>query len=62
MRAKYINKQARRRTIRPDGDHYREMRKWRGDARERQRRILLVGGGVLVVGVVVCVIYLVWMR
>lgn len=42
MRAKYINKQARRRTIRPDGDHYREMRKWRGESRARIRRLAII--------------------
>jgi Tfp pilus assembly protein PilN len=59
MRAKYINKTARRRSIRPDGDHYREMRKWRGEARERRRLRLMVAGAVVAVAALAVTAWLV---
>ena len=53
MRAKYINKTARRRTVRPDGGSYRELRKMRGGIRGR-------GQIITVVGLVVCGLGLAW--
>jgi len=41
MRAKYIAKTARRRTIRPDGDEYRVMRRWKTEGRSRRRKLQL---------------------
>lgn len=61
MRAKYINKTARRRSIRPDGDHYREMRKLRGDPRARNRAIILGAMILLAVGLI-WVIYALFIR
>lgn len=52
MRAKYINKTARRRSVRPDGGSYRELRKMRG-GRQRARV-------VQVVGLIVCGVGLAW--
>jgi hypothetical protein len=51
MRAKYINKTARRRTVRPDGDEYRALRRLRG----KRRRSGTMGAltAVAVVGVLV---------
>lgn len=53
MRAKYINKTARRRTIRPDGDHIRSMRRYRGDGRRRARAQWVAAAAAVVVLVVV---------
>jgi hypothetical protein len=60
MRAKYINKTARRRTIRPDGEHIRELRRYRGGRRRRGMIVNLVTGLGAVLAVV-CV-YLLFIR
>ncbi|MCS7032666.1 MAG: hypothetical protein NZ561_01575 [Phycisphaerae bacterium] len=57
MRAKYIGKTARRRTIRPDGDHYRLMRRLRSDRRPARRRRLLAIGTGLAVGLITAMAY-----
>jgi hypothetical protein len=57
MRAKYINKAARRRSIRPDGDHYREMRKLRGDPRAIRNRAMTLTAMILGAAAIVWIIY-----
>lgn len=49
MRAKYINKTARRRTVRPDGGSYRELRKLRG-GKNRARIVQYIGLAVCGIG------------
>lgn len=61
MRAKYINKTARRRSIRPDGDHYREMRKLRGDPRVRNRAMILVAM-ILLAAALIWITYALFIR
>jgi hypothetical protein len=61
MRAKYINKTARRRTIRPDGDDIRAMRRYRGRERSRARLIQSVAA-FAVIGVVVLVYFALFRR
>jgi hypothetical protein len=48
MRAKYLNKTARRRTVRPDGGSYRELRKMRGG---KQRAKIVQMSLLIIVGV-----------
>lgn len=49
MRAKYVNKTARRRTIRPDGDQYRALRRIRSRRGPSKLAATLIGGGVIAV-------------
>jgi hypothetical protein len=57
MRAKYINKTARRRTIRPDGDSYRALRKYRGGRRGRSALVNFLFS-ILTLGMLLVVYYL----
>ena len=59
MRAKYINKTARRRSIRPDGNEYRTLRR----LRPRRRRAGLTVAVVAAAGVMVAgLAYLIFLR
>ncbi|HRK31302.1 MAG TPA: hypothetical protein PLD59_09510 [Tepidisphaeraceae bacterium] len=60
MRAKYLNKTARRRSIRPDGGNYRELRKMRGG---KGRAKFLQWVGLIVCGLAIAwILYALFLR